>query len=253
MTNDTAALVEYCVRLGDDALILGHRLSEWSGQAPTLEEDIALSNLGLDLIGQARLLYSLAGAREGQGRDEDRFAYFRDAAAFKNCLLVEQPNGDFAATIVRHLLFAAMMHPYYQALSSSRDPALAEIAVKAAKEMAYHVRHAAEWAIRLGDGTAESHRRMAGALDDLWGYSGELFEMDAIETSLAGKAIVPDRAAIRPRFEATIARVLAEAALAVPKPRYMQTGGRHGRHTEHLGHLLAEMQVLARAHPEAVW
>lgn len=253
MTNDTTALVEYCVRLGDDALILGHRLSEWSGQAPTLEEDIALSNLSLDMIGQARLLYTLAGEREGLGRDEDKFAYFRDAAGFSNCLLVEQPNGDFAATVVRHLLFAAMMHPYYEAMANSRERALAEIAAKAAKEMAYHVRHAAEWAIRLGDGTEESRRRMTDALDDLWGYSGELFEMDAIETSLAAKGIAPDRTAIRPRFEATISRVLAEATLAAPKPRHMQTGGRAGRHTEHLGHLLAEMQVLARAHPEAVW
>lgn len=253
MTNETAELVEYCVRRADDALILGHRLSEWSGQAPTLEEDIALSNLGLDLIGQARLLYTLAGEREGRGRDEDRFAYFRDAAEFRNCLLVEQPNGDFAATIARHLLFAAMMHPYCEALARSKEPALADIAAKAAKEMAYHVRHAAEWAIRLGDGTEESHRRMADALDDLWGYSGELFEMDPLEASLSAKGIVPDRANIRTQFEATISRVLAEATLTVPKPRYMQTGGRLGRHTEHLGHLLAEMQVLARAHPEAVW
>lgn len=253
MSTDTAAFVEVSIRLGDDALVLGHRLSEWSGQAPTLEEDIALSNLALDLIGQARLLYTLAGDREGQGRTEDRFAYFRDADEFRNCLLVEQPNGDFAATVLRQLFFAAMMHPYYDVLARSTDPALAEIAAKAVKEMAYHVRHAAEWTIRLGDGTDESRRRMLEALDELWSYTGELFEMDAAETSLAARGIVPDRAAIRPRWEATITRVLEEATLPVPKPRSMQSGGRSGRHSEHLGHLLADMQVLARRHPEAVW
>lgn len=253
MTNDTADLVAYCVRLGDDALILGHRLSEWSGQAPTLEEDIALSNLALDLIGQARLFYTLAGEREGKVRSEDRFAYFRDADDFRNCLLVEQPNADFAATVLRQLFYAAMMHPYCAALAQSKERALAEIAAKAVKEMAYHVRHAAEWTIRLGDGTDESHRRMLEALDDLWGYTGELFEMDQLEASLATTGIAPDRAAIRPQWEATISRVFAEATIPLPRPRYMQTGGRIGRHSEHLGHLLADMQVLARQHPEAVW
>ena len=257
MTASSAPLgdffVEYCQRIGDDALVLGHRLSEWSGQAPTLEEDIALSNLALDLIGQARLLYTLAGEREGKGRTEDRFAYFRDVAEFRNCLLVEQPNGDFAATVLRQLFFAAMMHPYFEAMTLSKDPALAEIAAKAVKEMAYHVRHAAEWTIRLGDGTDESRRRMLEASDELWSYTGELFEMDALETALAEQGIVPDRTVLRPKWEATIARVFDEATLPIPKPRYMQTGGRSGRHSEHLGHMLAEMQVLARRHPEAVW
>lgn len=252
-TANPSVLLDYCLRIGDDALILGHRLSEWSGQAPTLEEDIALSNLGLDLIGQARLLYTLAGEREGLGHSEDWFAYFRGAAAFRNCLLVEQPNGDFAQTMLRQLFFAAFMHPYFEALTSSREPALAGIAAKAVKEMAYHVRHAAEWTIRLGDGTTESHRRMLDALDDLWGYTGELFEMDTLEASLAAQGIVPDRAKLKSRWEATITRVFTEATLPMPKPRYMQTGGRSGRHSEHLGHLLAEMQVLAREHPEAVW
>ena len=160
--------------LADDALVLGHRLSEWSGQAPMLEEDIALSNLALDLIGQARLYYAYAGEIEGKGRDEDALAYLRDEHAFANILLVEQPNGDFAATMVRQLLYAAFMHPYLQALQNSKDVRLGEIAAKAVKEMAYHVRHAAEWVIRLGDGTEESHARAAAALEELWMFTGEM-------------------------------------------------------------------------------
>ena len=169
----------YVLTLADDALVLGHRLSEWSGQAPMLEEDIALSNLALDLIGQARLFYAYAGEIEGKVRDEDALAYLRDEHAFTNILLVEQPNGDFAATMVRQLLYAAFMHPYLQALQASKDVRLGEIAAKAVKEMAYHVRHAAEWVIRLGDGTEESHARAAAALEELWPYTGEMLEMSA--------------------------------------------------------------------------
>jgi ring-1,2-phenylacetyl-CoA epoxidase subunit PaaC len=246
-------LFVYVLGLADDALVLGHRLSEWSGRAPMLEEDIALSNLALDLIGQARLLYQYAGNVEGKGRDEDRLAYFRDAQEFRNLLLVEQPNGDFATTIVRHLFYSAFMHPYYSALASSRDEQLAGIAAKAVKEMAYHQRHASEWVIRLGDGTEESHRRAAQALDDLWGYTGELFEMDADETELATAGVVVDRANVRAPWDETLSRVLGEAKLDKPAGRYMQTGGRAGRHGEQLGKMLAEMQVLARAHPGAVW
>lgn len=246
-------LLAYTLALADDALVLGHRLSEWSNQAPLLEEDIALSNLALDLIGQARLLYSYAGEVEGRGRGEDALAYLRDEHAYANLLLVEQPNGDFAATMVRQLLYAAFMHPYYQALQSSADTRLAEIAAKAVKEMAYHVRHAAEWVIRLGDGTEESHSRAAAALDELWTYTGELFAMDEAERALARARIAVDRDTIRPAWNATVDRVLAEATLARPPDRWMQTGGRAGRHSEHLGHLLAEMQVLHRAHPGAVW
>jgi ring-1,2-phenylacetyl-CoA epoxidase subunit PaaC len=253
-SRDTAsALFAYVLALADDALVLGHRLSEWSGQAPMLEEDIALSNLGLDLIGQARLFYAYAGEVEGKGRDEDRLAYLRDEHAYMNLLLVEQPNGDFAATMVRQLLYAGFMHPYYQALQKSTDARLAEIAAKAVKEMAYHVRHAGEWVIRLGDGTEESHARAAAALDELWMYTGEMFEMDAGERSLVEQGIAPDRASVRPAWDATIDRVLAEATLQRPAERWMQAGGRAGRHTEHLGHLLAEMQVLHRAHPGVTW
>jgi ring-1,2-phenylacetyl-CoA epoxidase subunit PaaC len=246
-------LLRYVLSLADDALVLGHRLSEWSNQAPMLEEDIALSNLALDLIGQARLLYAYAGEVEGRGRGEDDLAYLRDEHAFSNQLLVEQLNGDFAATMVRQLLYAAFMHPYYQALQNSADTRLAEIAAKAVKEMAYHVRHAAEWAIRLGDGTDESHSRAAAALDELWTYTGELFAMDGGEQALAKAGIAVDREIVRPAWNATIDRVLAEATLARPADGWMQTGGRAGRHSEHLGHLLAEMQVLHRAHPGAVW
>jgi ring-1,2-phenylacetyl-CoA epoxidase subunit PaaC len=253
MAADKASLFAYSLALADDALVLGHRLSEWSGKAPMLEEDIALSNLGLDLIGQARLFYTYAGEIEGKGRSEDDLAYLRDEHAYTNLLLVEQPNGDFAATMVRHLLYAAFMHPYFQAMQQSTDTRLAAIAGKAVKEMAYHVRHSAEWVIRLGDGTEESHARAQAALDDLWMYAGEMFQPSDGERMLAHDGVAPDRAAIKPSWDASIDRVLAEATLERPPDRWMQTGGRNGQHTEHLGHLLAEMQVIHRAHPGAKW
>jgi ring-1,2-phenylacetyl-CoA epoxidase subunit PaaC len=243
----------YALRLADDALILGHRLSEWSSWGPTLEEDIALSNMGLDLIGQARLFYSLAGALEGRGRDEDRLAYFREATQFHNVLLVELPNGDFAQTMARHLVYASMAHPFLARLAASSDPRLAEIGAKAEKEMAYHVRHASEWVIRLGDGTDESRQRMAKGLDVVWSYRAELFAMDDLERALAAEGVAVDRTAIEPIAAATIGSVLSEAGLEPPAERHPQAGGRAGRHTEHLGHLLAVMQSLARAHPEARW
>ena len=246
-------LFAYVLGLADDALVLGHRLSEWSGRAPMLEEDIALSNLALDLIGQARLLYQYAGEVEGKGRDEDQLAYFRDAQAFHNLLLVEQPNGDFAATMMRQLFYAAFMHPYYGALAASRDAQLAGIAGKAVKEMAYHLRHASGWIIRLGDGTHESRSRAEQALDDLWGYTGELFHMDADESSLAALGVAADRGALRETWDGTVHEVLRAATLQRPADRYMQTGGRAGRHGEQLGKMLAEMQVLARAHPGVTW
>jgi ring-1,2-phenylacetyl-CoA epoxidase subunit PaaC len=252
-TASASALLRYILGLADDALVLGHRLSEWSGHGPTLEEDIALSNLALDLIGQARLYYAYAAELEGEGRDEDALAYLRDEQAYRNLLLLEQPNGDFAATMVRHLLYAACLAPYLQALSGSADRRLGEIAAKAAKEIAYHLRHAAEWVIRLGDGTAESHSRTQAALDDLWMYTGEMFEMDAAESGLAAQGIAVDRGTLKPAWEASLERVLAEATLRRPVDGWMQTGGRVSQHTEHLGRLLAEMQVLHRAHPGATW
>ncbi len=247
------ALFSFVVGLADDALILGHRLSEWSGKAPMLEEDIALSNLALDLIGQARLYYQYAGEIEGQGRSEDDLAYLRDEHGYTNLLLVEQINGDFAVTMVRQLLYAAFMHPYLQAMQGSRDARLAEIAAKAVKEMAYHMRHASEWVIRLGDGTEESHARAQTALDDLWMYTGEMFHLSDDERALVANGFAADRAAIKPAWNATINRVLREATLERPRDGWMQTGGRTRQHTEHLGRLLAEMQVLHRAHPGVTW
>jgi ring-1,2-phenylacetyl-CoA epoxidase subunit PaaC len=218
-----------------------------------LEEDIALSNLALDLIGQARLFYAYAGEIEGKGRNEDALAYLRDEHAYTNLLIAEQSNGDFAATMVRHLLYAAFVHPYFQTLQKSGDTRLAEIAAKAVKEMAYHVRHASEWVIRLGDGTEESHGRAQSAVDDLWMYTGEMFDMGDGEGTLAQSDVAPDRAAIKHIWNATVDRVLAEATLQRPADGWMPTGGRAGRHGEHLGLLLAEMQVLHRAHPGATW
>jgi ring-1,2-phenylacetyl-CoA epoxidase subunit PaaC len=248
-----AALFTYLLSLADDALVLGHRLSEWSGRGPLLEEDIALSNLALDLIGQARLLYAYAGEVEGKGRDEDALAYRREERDYRNLLLAEQPNGDFAATMLRQLLYAAFMQPFFAALANSADACLAGIAGKAEKEMAYHVRHAAEWVIRLGDGTPESHTRAAAALEELWPYTGELFDMDGDEEALLASGVAVDRRALRAAWDAQVDGVLANAGLARPASDWMQRGGRAGRHSEHLGHLLAQMQVLNRAHDGVTW
>jgi ring-1,2-phenylacetyl-CoA epoxidase subunit PaaC len=247
------ALFQYVLALGDDALVLGHRLSEWSGHAPMLEEDIALSNLALDLIGQARLYYAYATELEGRGKSEDDLAYFRDARKFRNVLLVEQPNGDFAATMMRHLLYASFVHLYLQALARSEDRRLAEIAAKAVREMAYHVRHASEWVVRLGDGTEESHERLSRALVELWPYAGELFRMDDGEAALAASGVAVARGGIAPAWKAKRVPVFAAARLDWPADAVGQTGGRKGRHTEAFGKMLAEMQSLARAHPGVTW
>ncbi len=248
-----AALMEWCVRTGDDALILGHRLSEWCGHAPMLEEDLALPNMALDLIGQARILYAYAGALEGKGRDEDAFAYLREEREFHNVRLVARPNGDFAHTMLRQLHFAAFAEPMWRAAEASADPVVSGLAAKARKEMAYHVRHSAEWVIRLGDGTEESARRMAEAVAALAPFAPELFETDAVTETLAAEGLAPDPAALRPAYEATMASVFAEALLTAPEIPHPQTGGRRGFQGEELGHLLAEMQSLARAHPGATW
>jgi ring-1,2-phenylacetyl-CoA epoxidase subunit PaaC len=246
-------LATYALRLADTALVLGHRLSEWSGRAPTLEEDIALSNLGLDLIGQARMFYELAGTTEGRGRSEDDLAYLRNDRDYLNLLLVEQPNGDFAMTMVRHLLYSAFAAPFTAALKASTDETLAAIGAKAEKEMAYHLRHAAEWVIRLGDGTDESQTRTQAALDAMMPYVEEMFEMDEVDRALIASGVAPDPAGLRETFDNTLAHVLAEATLVAPTVRHGQTGGRKGIHTEHLGPMLAVMQSLHRAHPGAVW
>ena len=246
-------LVLYALRRADDALILGHRLSEWTGHAPVLEEELALANIGLDLIGQARTLYGYAAACEGAGNDEDTYAYRRDAPQYRNLLLVEQPNGDFAQTIVRQLLYSAFADPYWRAMTGSTDATLAAIAAKSEKESAYHLRHAAEWLIRLGDGTAESHRRAQDALDLLWPYSGEMFEADQAEQVLIAQGAAVDPATLRASWNATLDRVLQEATLTRPNDGWMQSGGRSGRHSEHLGHLLSELQYLQRTYPGATW
>jgi ring-1,2-phenylacetyl-CoA epoxidase subunit PaaC len=245
--------LELLLRLGDDRLVLGHRLSEWCGHAPILEEDIALANVALDLLGQATLFLRRAGEVEGKRRDEDALAYFREAVEFRNCLLVEQPNGDFAMTIVRQVVFSAFMDPYWRAMTASRDETLAAIAAKAEKESVYHLRHAAEWLIRLGDGTAESHRRAQAALDELWPYSGELFEVDGAERALIEAGVTIDPAGLRGAWNTTIDDVLTQATLTRPAEGWMQTGGRSGRHSEHLGTILTELQYLQRTYPGATW
>lgn len=241
------------LRLADTALVHAHRLSEWCGHAPMLEEDLALANIALDLLGQARALYAYAAEVEGAGRSEDDLAYLRDAPQFRNVLMAELPRGDFAFTILRAFLLAAHAEPLWQAAAGSRDATLAAIAAKAAKEAAYHLRHGGEWVIRLGDGTEESRRRVLDALAALWPYTGELFETDADDRALIAAGILPDPAPLRAAWDATVERVFAEAGLVRPASAWMQTGGRSGRHTEHLGHMLAVMQHLQRAFPGAAW
>jgi ring-1,2-phenylacetyl-CoA epoxidase subunit PaaC len=246
------ALFEYLLRLGDDRLVLGHRLSEWCGHGPMLEEDIALANVALDLIGQATHFLQLAGQVEGKGRDEDALAYFRDAIDYRNVNLVELPNGDFGRTIVRQLLFGTWSVLLLDGLQRAAHPKLAGIAAKAYKEARYHVRHSGEWVLRLGDGTDESHRRVQTALDELWPYTGELFAEDEVDRLLAG-AGAPEPAALEPVWREVVSDVVRRATLTLPPEGFMHSGGRQGRHTEHLGHVLAEMQILARSHAGAKW
>lgn len=233
--------------------MLGHRLSEWCGHAPILEEDIALGNFALDFIGQASALLKHAGAIEGKGRNEDALAYLRDAIEFRNCLLVEQPRGDFAMTLVRQFLFDAYDVLLLEGLVASSDKTLGGIAAKAEKEARYHVRHSAEWLRMLGDGTAESHERAQRALDELWRFTPELFVGDDVERAMVERRIGPDPALLKERWLASVERVLGDATLTRPPDEAPATGGRIGRHSEHLGRMLSEMQSLARAHPGASW
>ncbi len=245
--------LQFLLRLGDDRLVLGHRLSEWCGHGPILEEDIAISNIALDLIGQASAILHLAGEVEGRGRDEDALAYFREAVNFRNALLVELPKGDFAVTIIRQFLFDAWSVLHLDALSRCGHPTVAALAAKSLKEDKYHLRHSSEWVVKLGDGTEESHNRTQQALIDLWRFTGELFATDAVDTALATQGIVVDTAALKERWTAVVRDVLERATLIQPLDVAMASGGRRGRHTEHLGHLLAEMQIVARSHPGAKW
>lgn len=241
------------LELADDHLILGHRLSEWCGHAPMLEEDLALPNMALDLIGTARTLYARAGEIEGQGRGEDDLAYLRGERDYRNCLLVERPNGDFAQTMLRQLYFAAFMEPYWRAAATSVDETLRGVAGKAVKEVTYHIRHAGEWVIRLGDGTRESARRMRAAVEELDPYTDELFLSSEAATAAEAASLLPHRASLRPAWERVIGEIFEEAMLERPEVAYPYMGGRDGVHGEALGHLLAEMQSVHRAHPGAQW
>ncbi len=252
MTDETA-LFDYVIRLADDQLILGQRLGEWCGEAPTLEEDLALANIALDLIGQARSLYDYAARVEGRGRDEDQLAFLRYEREYRNALIAELPNGDFACTIVRQFFVAAFMKPFWREMQASSDTELAAIAAKALKEVSYHLRHASEWVIRLGDGTEESHRRMVDALDEIVIYTGELFEMDDLAKTMLERGIGVDAAGLEREWRMTVETVLAEATLKLPDVEHMQTGGRQGRHTEHLGHILSELQYMQRTYPGLTW
>lgn len=248
-----SVLFEFLLRTGDNTLILGHRLSEWCGHAPVLEEDIALANTALDLIGQTQLWLGLAGEVEGKGRTADALAYLRDAAAFRNVLLVERPNGDYGKTLMRQFLFDAWHQTLLAGLTASSDARVAEIAAKATKEVAYHLDRSSDLVIRLGDGSDESHRRMQEALDDLWPYCGEFFVADAGDAVLAEVGVAPAPETLKPEWNRIVRAILHEATLAVPAGSYVHKGGRLGRHTEHLGYILAEMQFLQRAYPGAEW
>ena len=249
----SAAFFEYLLRLGDDRLVLGHRTSGWCGHGPILEEDIALTNIALDLVGEANLLLQRAGQVEGKGRDQDALAYLRNDREFRNALMVELPRGDFGYTIVRQFLFSTYALRQWEALTSCADADLAGIAAKAVKESRYHVRHSAEWLARLGDGTDESHARAQDALDDLWRYTGEFFMTDAVEQELVKQKLAVDSSTLEAAWKRDVAETVARATLRLPADGYMQRGGRTGFHSEHLGHMLAEMQVLPRTHPGATW
>jgi len=253
-TSEANARFECLLRQGDSTLILAQRLAEWCGKAPALEEDIALANVALDLIGQARLWLAYAGETEGAGRGEDDLAYLRDAHDFRNLLLVEQPNGNYADTIVRQFFFDAWHYPTLQALSQSADERIAGIAAKAVKEVAYHLRRSGDLVVRMGDGTAESHAKAQAAADRLWMYTGEMFERDGVDAAMIAQGVTRDAAALREPWLAHVREGFVEATLTLAAPdAWMQTGGRHGRHTENLGYILAEMQFLQRAYPGAQW
>jgi ring-1,2-phenylacetyl-CoA epoxidase subunit PaaC len=247
------ALFKYLLRLGDNALILSYRLGEWSSNAPYLEEDLALTNIALDLTGRADALLRYAGQVEGKGRNEDDLAFKRNERQFYNNLLVEQPNGDFATTIVRQLFFSLFDLPLYERLSESKDPTIAGIAAKAVKETKYHVRHVTQWMYRLGDGTEESHTRTQNAMNELWMFTGELFEMDDVDAVLVKDGIACDLNRIKSGWSEKVGEIIITSTLSRPADGYMQTGGRKGIHSEYLGYILAEMQFLPRTYPDAKW
>lgn len=248
------ALFEYCLRLGDTSLILGQQISEWCGHAPILEEDIAMSNISLDLIGQSRIILTYAGIVEGKGRTEDALAYLRDARQYRNLLMAEQPNGDFAMTMTRQFLISAYNFHLYSMLSKSKDETVSAFAAKSVKEVAYHLRHSADWMIRLGDGTDESHRRTQDAINDLWYFTDDMFQSDAVDELLLVAGVAADMDAVKSEWMLTINEIFAKAKLNVPQTNNsLRMGSRSGNHTEYLGYILAEMQFLPRAYPDAKW
>ena len=246
-------LFNYCLRLGDNALIIGHRLSELCGKGPLLEEDLAITNMALDFIGRAQALFKYAGEVEQKNRDEDELAFRRDEREYFNHLITEQPNGDFANVIARQLYFSTFEFFFYTELEKSKDLTLAAIASKTIKEIKYHLQHVTDWTIRLGDGTQESHHRMQCAINEMFMYTGELFEMDETDLYLLGSGIAVDFIPLKIQWQKYITEVLEEATLLVPTGAYMQTGSRKGIHTENLGHVLTELQFLQRAYPDAKW
>jgi len=249
----TADLAAYALRLGDDALILGQRLSEWIGHAPALELEMAIANMGLDLVGEGKLYLALAGEAEGQGRDADALAFTRDVLDFTNLLIVERPNGDWADTIVRHYLFSVAHRMRHERLAESAEPRLAEIAQKTLSEIAYHVRFARDWMLRLGGGTEESHARLQAAVNRIWRFTGEMVQSDALEERLAAAGAAPRGADFAKDWRAEVTAVCEAAGVTVPDVKQMISGGRAGRHSEHLGHLLAELQFMQRAYPGMEW
>ncbi|WP_343728593.1 1,2-phenylacetyl-CoA epoxidase subunit PaaC [Duganella sp.] len=246
--------VNYLLRLGDNTLILSQQLSQWCGKGPALEEDMALTNVALDLLGQTRMWYEYAAELEGAGRDEDALAYLRDAHEFRNCLLLEQPNGNYADTLVRQFYFDAWHYFLIDGLTRSSDARIGAIAGKSLKEVTYHLRRSGDLIVRLGDGTDVSHARTQAAVDALWMYSGEVFAYDAVDEAMVAAGVAPAAGTLRAQWLAHVSEVLAEATLSMPPAdAWMQGGGKQGRHTEHLGYLLAEMQFLQRAYPGATW
>lgn len=246
-------LSEYCIRIGDTSLILGQRLAEWCGHGPILEEDIAITNISLDLIGQTRGFYSYACTLENKGRTEDDLAFLRNDRDFRNLLLSEQLNGDFARTMLRQLFLSAYQCHLFTALETSRDETLAALASKSLKEVRYHLRHSSEWIIRFGQGTEESRSRISNAIEDLWSYVEEMFDTDEIEQKLTAEGLAADSSTLRELWYSTIREIFREAGLHIPEKYNSIRGSRQGKHSEHLGHLLAEMQMLHRSFPGAEW
>ncbi len=248
------SLFEYCLRLGDDRVVLGQRMAEWCGKAPIIEEDLALANISLDLFGQAILFLKYAAELEGKGNDEDKLAFFRNERQYKNLLLVEQPNNDFAFTIAKQFFYDCYEYYFYSELANSKNETLAAIAAKSVKETIYHLRHSSEWMLRLGDGTDESHSKVQNAVNHLWSFTGEMFEMDSVDEYLLNEGIGVDLSKVKTLWTSKVSEILSKATLEIPsEDTFMIVGGRKGIHTEYLGHLLSEMQILPRTYPGAKW